>query len=72
MEKFLQSSIVKGDLKETLAVGDAKLGGLIKEKLGIRCEHNATIQELIRGLRMQMESLLTGKTFTNLSELNIT
>lgn len=59
MEKFLQSSILKSDLKETIAVSDAKLGGLIKEKLGLACEHNATVQELFRGLRLQMEALLT-------------
>lgn len=44
----------------TLAVADAKLGGLIKEKLDIKCVYDNTILELMRGIRGQLESLVSG------------
>ena len=47
-KKFLKKQVVD---KETLAVADAKLGSLIKEKLGIPCVHSAAVMELIRGVR---------------------
>jgi len=46
--------------KATLAVSDPKLGGLIKEKLDIKCVFDNTILELMRGIRGQLESLVTG------------
>ena len=44
----------------TLAVADAKLGGLIKEKLDIKCVYDNTILELMRGIRGQLEALVSG------------
>ena len=41
-------------------MSDAKLGGLIKAKLDIKCVYDATILELMRGIRGQLESLVTG------------
>lgn len=35
LKKFLKSNIVKKELKDELAVSDAKLGGIIKDKLDI-------------------------------------
>ncbi|KAL6062053.1 Ribosomal RNA processing protein 1 A [Balamuthia mandrillaris] len=58
LKKFLKDSVVKKDLGETLAVSDAKLGGIIKEKLGIKCLHNSLVNELIRGIRSQVTDLL--------------
>ena len=37
LKKFLQKNVVDKDIKETLAVADAKLGGFIKAALGIPC-----------------------------------
>ena len=43
----------------SLGVADSKLGGLIKEKLGIRCVFDSSVQELLRGIRQHMGSLLS-------------
>ncbi|AES94049.2 NOP56-like pre RNA processing ribonucleoprotein [Medicago truncatula] len=46
---------------ETLCVTDAKLGCIIKEKLGpkIKCFHNNAVMELMRGIRYQLTELVT-------------
>lgn len=58
LKKFLTKEIVDKKLKETLAVSDAKLGGIIKDKLGIQCAHTPAIDELMRGIRGQLDSLV--------------
>jgi len=58
LSKFLKKECTGDNVK--LAVMDKKLGGLIKEKLGIKCMHDNAVGELMRGIRNQMESLLTG------------
>ena len=61
LKKFLKKNIISKDLSsEELAVHDIKLGGLIKEKLDIQCIHNDHLNELYRGIRCQMENLLSG------------
>ncbi|KAF8071264.1 NOP5-2 [Scenedesmus sp. PABB004] len=55
LKKFLKKH-AEGD---TLAVLDAKLGGIIKEKLSIPCVHNSAIQELARGVRAQLGGLIS-------------
>jgi nucleolar protein 58 len=57
---FLRSSVVEKSLKENLAVTDSKLGGLIREELGIKCVHDEASKELVRGIRTQLDSLLGG------------
>jgi nucleolar protein 58 len=47
-------------LKDKLAVTDAKLGGLIREELGIKCLHDDAVRELMRGIRSQLDSLIGG------------
>eukprot|EP00884_Botryococcus_braunii_P011038 jgi/Botrbrau1/19936/Bobra.0059s0053.1 len=56
LKKFLKKN-VKND---NLAVLDAKLGSLIKDKLGITCTYSAPIQELARGIRNQLANLISG------------
>lgn len=41
-----------------LAVADAKLGGLIKDKLAIPCVADSSIFELMRCIRSQIENLV--------------
>lgn len=41
---------------------DAKLGASIKDKLNIACVHDEGIMELMRGLRSQIEELVTAAT----------
>ena len=58
LKKFLSKYVVKKDLSDELAVADAKLGGLIKDKLGISCVNNSAVMELTRGIRSQMQALI--------------
>ena len=56
----LKKFIKKHAADEPLAVLDAKLGGLIKEKLGVACVSNAGVAELARGVRAQLAGLVAG------------
>lgn len=58
--KKMLKKVVASDVQEQLAVADAKLGSTIKEKLNISCVHSSAIAELYRGIRAQMNSLITG------------
>lgn len=58
LQKFLKKHIVKAELKDSLGVVDSKLGGLIKETLSIKCKHNDTCMEIIRGIRQQLDNLI--------------
>ncbi|KAL4427848.1 hypothetical protein ABPG75_001937 [Micractinium tetrahymenae] len=56
LKKFLKKH-AEGD---TLAVLDAKLGNVIKEKLGINCLYSSGVMELTRGIRNQLTALVAG------------
>lgn len=60
LRKFLKEHVVSKEVQDTLAVADKALGGLIKDKLGIQCAHDAAINELYRGIRAQLTSLISG------------
>jgi len=60
LQKFLKKNVKDADLKEKLLVADAKLGSVIKEKLGIKCVHDSAVQELMRGIRLQLANLVGG------------
>ena len=47
---------------EQLAVTDAKLGCAIKDKLQLSCVSNTAVQELMRCIRSQLGSLISGVT----------
>jgi len=57
LEKFLQKKGPKSE-KMKLAVMDSKLGGLIKDKLKIKCLYNDAVIDLMRGIRTQLDTLL--------------
>ena len=59
LKTFLKKSIVKKKISDKLGVIDSKLGGVIKEKLGIECISGNVVNELTRGLRNQLSSLLS-------------
>ncbi|XP_038604951.1 nucleolar protein 58 [Tachyglossus aculeatus] len=59
LKKILKKIVAK-EAHEQLAVADAKLGGVIKEKLNLSCLHSPMVTELMRGIRSQMEGLITG------------
>lgn len=48
------------EIQTKLLVADAKLGNAIKEKLEVPCVYNTGVQELMRCIRTQSESLLKG------------
>ncbi|KZS07929.1 nucleolar protein 58 [Daphnia magna] len=59
LRKTLKSLFAE-EAHEALAVADAKLGSAIKEKLQINCLSNSSIQELMRCIRSQADSLMGG------------
>jgi len=58
LKKFLKKNIVDKELQDDLIVSDAKVAGIIKEKLGIQCEVGGGALEVLRGIRLQMEALV--------------
>lgn len=52
--------LVQEDIQSELLVADAKLGNAIKDKLALQCVSNTAVQELMRCIRSQSESLLAG------------
>ncbi|XP_064598123.1 nucleolar protein 58-like [Liolophura sinensis] len=59
LKKMMKKLVVK-EAQEELAVADAKLGNVIKEKFQVSCVSNSAVQELMRGIRSQVDSLITG------------
>ncbi|XP_070490474.1 nucleolar protein 58 [Chironomus tepperi] len=63
LSKTLKKTLKKltdDDVQNQLLVADAKLGSAIKEKLSLQCVSNTGVQELMRCIRSQSESLLAG------------
>ncbi|KAG0423594.1 hypothetical protein HPB47_000633 [Ixodes persulcatus] len=59
LKKVLKKVVAK-EAHESLAVADAKLGNVIKDKFDISCVANSSIQELMRCIRSQVDGLITG------------
>ena len=57
LKKFLKKHADDGD---ALGVADAKLGAVIKDKLGIGCVASPAVAELTRGIRGQLDGLVAG------------
>ncbi|KFM26424.1 putative nucleolar protein 5-2 [Auxenochlorella protothecoides] len=60
VSKSLKKFLKKHAGSDTLAVLDAKLGNVIKEKLEIPCVYSTGVSELTRGVRNQLGGLLAG------------
>jgi nucleolar protein 58 len=71
LPKSLKKFLTKHGADDTLALADAKLGGLIKEKLSIPCVHSAQVMELMRGVRYQLGELLGGLETTDLAPMSL-
>lgn len=71
LKKFLKKNIVKAELTDELAVADSKLGGIIKDKLDIACVADSKINELMRGIRFQLTSLVEGLDDTKLRTMQL-
>lgn len=59
LKKTLKKLIVE-EVQSELLVADAKLGNAIKDKLDLQCVANSGVQELLRCIRSQSDSLLAG------------
>jgi nucleolar protein 58 len=71
LKKFLKKEIVEKGLEDSLAVSDAKLGSTIKEKLGIPCVHDNVTMELIRGIRSQIENLVSDLSGADINAMSL-
>ncbi|KAJ1962839.1 Nucleolar protein 58 [Dipsacomyces acuminosporus] len=61
LKQFLTTDVSEKEWKkEKLAVADSKLASAISKKLGINVVADSSVNELYRGIRSQIESLLTG------------
>ncbi|XP_028760611.1 probable nucleolar protein 5-2 isoform X2 [Neltuma alba] len=67
LRKFLRAHCEN----ETLAVSDSKLGNVIKEKLKIECIHNNAVMELMRGVRNQLNDLITGLSLQDMAPMSL-
>eukprot|EP00904_Undaria_pinnatifida_P006234 jgi/Undpi1/2740/HiC_scaffold_14.g06118.m1 len=71
LKKFLTKNIIKKELKDKLAVSDSKLANAIKDKLSIKCVNDSGVMELMRGIRGQMDGLLTSVGDDNLKAMRL-
>ncbi|KAF9106180.1 Nucleolar protein 58 [Mortierella sp. AM989] len=70
LKEFLSKEISEKEIKkESLIVGDAKLGGAIAKKLSMKVISDSTTLDLYRGIRTQLDSLLSGLSSTDLSAM---
>lgn len=60
LKKFLKKNISSKEQDEELIVADHKLGGLIKEKLDIKCVAGDSVLDIFRSVRGNLGSLLKG------------
>lgn len=59
LEKFLKSNLVSDAIKTKLLVADKKIAAEISKKLGISCESNDKVIELVRCVRGCLDELMT-------------
>lgn len=60
LQKFLDKNIVQKGIEDELLVAEKKLGKCIQEKLGITCKTGDKANEVMRCIRFQMQSLISG------------
>ncbi|XP_051997478.1 nucleolar protein 58-like [Xyrauchen texanus] len=70
LKKVLKKVVAK-EAHEQLAITDVKLGGVIKDKLNLSCVHSPAVAELMRGIRNQMEGLITGLQAREISAMSL-
>lgn len=71
LKKFLKKNLASKETAQKLAVQDKTLGGLIKEKLDVKVVSDEAIMEVFRGIRTQLDSLLTGMSEQNLKMMQL-
>jgi len=68
LKKFIKKNIVKAELTDELAVADKALGGVIRDKFEITCVNDDRVNELMRGIRAQLTTLIEGLDETKLKQ----
>jgi len=68
LKQFLTDEFT-ADMSEQLCVADTKLGSAIAKKLGIKVVSDAAVFELMRGIRSQLASLVTGLSETDMNQM---
>ncbi|KAJ2560944.1 Nucleolar protein 58 [Coemansia sp. RSA 1822] len=72
LKHFLTTDVSEKEWKkETLAVADSKLASAISKKLNINVVADSSVNELYRGIRSQIESLLTGVSPADLAAMEL-
>jgi len=71
LKKFLEKNVVSDEVQETIAISDKKLGNLITTELGIECKQNKKIDELVRGIRSQLNTLIEGLTEAEMKNMTL-
>lgn len=72
LKKFLKKKIGEGEeVKEKLAVSDPKLASSIAKKLGLKVVSDSTVQELYRGIRLQLTELVEGISEQELGAMSL-
>lgn len=70
LKKLMKKIAGKGAAEE-MAVADAKIGNIIKDKFDISCVCSPAINELMRGIRMQMNNLISGISEKEMSAMSL-
>ncbi|KAJ2679646.1 Nucleolar protein 58 [Coemansia spiralis] len=72
LKQFLTTDVSEKEWKkESLAVADSKLASAISKKLGIKVVADSSVNELYRGIRNQIESLLTGVSASDMAAMEL-
>eukprot|EP00727_Mastigamoeba_balamuthi_P011318 m51a1_g6809 putative nucleolar protein 5 (483) ;mRNA; f:259321-261182 len=71
LQKFLKKALKGEDDGEQVAVADAKLAGLIKEKVGCTCTAGSNVQELLRCVRSKLPELLNAAAPVDVSTMSL-
>eukprot|EP01133_Synstelium_polycarpum_P018235 gene18235-21817_t len=71
LSTFLTKNIIKEKLNDSLMVSDTKFGNAIKDALNIKVVCDETTQEMIRGIRLQINSLVTGLAEADMNQMSI-
>ncbi|KAJ1793679.1 Nucleolar protein 58 [Coemansia sp. RSA 2399] len=72
LKSFLTTDVSEKEWKkESLAVADSKLASAISKKLGINVVADSSVNELYRGIRNQIETLLTGVSASDMAAMEL-
>lgn len=71
LSKGLKKFLKKHAVGDTLAVLDAKLGNIVKDKLEINCIYSNAILELDRGVRNQLQGLISSLAGADLTPMSL-